>query len=231
MSVAAVIVAAGSGQRLGGPPKQFRPLGGRPMLSWSCELFSRNPAVSELIVVVPSEVLQQPPSWLQSYDAVLVGGGSTRSESVASGLSAIQSAEMVAIHDAARPFVTAALLSSLLAAAEKHVAVIPVLEIPDAIKRVQASDGSSVSGTLDRSELRAAQTPQVFPVRLIRDLHERASASGHSTPDDAALAEAGGVVVRTVPGERWAFKVTRPEDLALSEWLVETGRVRFGGGP
>lgn len=227
MSVAAVIVAAGSGQRLGGLPKQFRPLGGHPMVCWSCELFSRTPEVSELVLVVPPEVAERPPQWSEAYGARLVAGGSTRTESVSRGLDAIESSGTVVIHDAARPFVSSALVARVLAVAGEQVSVIPVLQIADAIKSV--SPGDVVSGTLDRSELRAAQTPQAFPVGLIRELHAQANVAGLSTPDDAALVESAGLTVVGVPGERWAFKITEPEDLDVAEWLVAAGRVQFGG--
>lgn len=230
MSVAAVVVAAGSGQRLGGLPKQFRPLAGHPMLAWSCELFAREAEVSQLVVVLPPDAAERPPEWLSAYDVELVAGGATRSESVSRGLAAVASAEVVAIHDAARPLASARLVARLLAVGRETGCVIPVLEIADAVKRVEGPDGSVVAGSLDRSVLRAAQTPQVFPAGMIRELHERAAASGTTTPDDAALAELAGIPVQVVPGERRAFKITRAEDLDLAEWLVSTGRAEFGGG-
>lgn len=200
------------------------------MLAWSCELFARHGEVSHLVVVVPGDVAERPPEWLSAYDVTLVAGGATRSESVSRGLAAVASADVVAIHDAARPLVSAGLVGRVLSVGREAGPVIPVLEIADTVKRVVGTDGSEVAATLDRSELRAAQTPQVFPLSLIRELHERASASGATTPDDAVLAELAGIPVQAVPGERRAFKITRGEDLDLAEWLVSTRRVVFGGG-
>jgi 2-C-methyl-D-erythritol 4-phosphate cytidylyltransferase/2-C-methyl-D-erythritol 2,4-cyclodiphosphate synthase len=200
------------------------------MVCWSCELFSVIPEVSELILVVPPEVAERPPQWSEAYGATLVAGGRTRTESVSRGIAAIGSSVTVLIHDAARPFVSSEQVARVLAAAGEQVSVIPVLQIADAVKSIGPGDPLTISGTLDRSELRAAQTPQAFPVGLIRDLHAKADAAGLSTPDDAALVESAGLPVVGVPGERWAFKITEPEDLDVAEWLVATGRVHFGGG-
>lgn len=145
------------------------------------------------------------------------------------GLAVAGDAGLVLIHDAARPFASADLVRRLLVSARTHGAVIPVLEPVDAVKQLAPGE-ARISRTLDRSILRAAQTPQVFALEEIRRLHEAADRSGHDAPDDAALCEEAGIAVQTIPGERWAFKITHPEDLALAEWLVATGRVRPANG-
>ncbi|MFQ5530457.1 MAG: 2-C-methyl-D-erythritol 4-phosphate cytidylyltransferase [Gemmatimonadota bacterium] len=231
MTVAAVVVAAGSGERLGGRPKQFRPLGDRPLLAWSCALLATHPEVRRLVVVLPAEVAADPPDWLAEYGPTVVSGGPTRRASVGRGLAEAGASEFVLIHDAARPFASPDMISRLLAAARIHGAVIPVLELADAVKRLEAAAPESpVSVTLDRAVLRAAQTPQVFPLEQIRRLHELAERSGRDVPDDAALCEGAGIEVWTIRGERWAFKITHAEDLALAEWLVASGRVRPADG-
>lgn len=231
VTVSAVVVAAGSGTRLGGGPKQFRVLGDRPLLAWSCGLFASHPDIGKLVVVLPEELADRPPDWLGNYGATIVPGGSTRRRSVGRGLSAAGESEFVLIHDAARPFASADLVSRLVAAARGHGATIPVLELSDAVKQVEAaSPEAHITGTLDRSLLRAAQTPQIFPLDRIRELHEQAERGARDAPDDAALFESAGMPVRTIVGERWAFKITHPEDLALAEWLVATARVRPADG-
>lgn len=226
---AAVIVAGGAGSRIGGPPKQFREVGGRPMLAWCCARFTAHPDVDQVVVVVPAAIASDPPAWLRRFDVRLAAGGTTRRASVRAGLAALtEPAGVVLLHDAARPFVSAELIARL-ARAGADGPVIPVLRLADTIKRMQpaAEDGRSdrVGATLDRDRLRAAQTPQAFPLALIRRLHEVAAEDGIEPTDDADLCERAGVEVRTVAGERSAFKITHPEDLAMAEWLVASGRV------
>lgn len=224
----AVIVAGGTGSRIGGPPKQFREVGGLPMLAWSCARFSTQPEVDDVVVVVPAAIAADPPAWLRRPDVRLTAGGVTRRASVRAGLAVLTDVDVVLIHDAARPFVSADLVSRLVRAAAEGP-VIPVLPLPDTIKRMQSTEegGSSdrVRATLDRDGLRAAQTPQAFSRELIHRLHEVAADEGIEPTDDAELCERAGLEVRTVPGERLAFKITHPEDLARAEWLVTSGRI------
>lgn len=224
----AVIVAGGTGSRIGGPPKQFREVGGRPMLAWSCARFDTHPEIDEVVVVVPAAIALDPPAWLRRSDVRVTAGGATRRASVRAGLAALTDVDVVLIHDAARPFVSVELVGRLARSAAEGP-VIPVLTLPDTIKRMQPAEegGSSdrVQATLDRDGLRAAQTPQAFPRELIHRLHEAAEGEGIEPTDDADLCERAGIEVRTVPGERLAFKITHPEDLALAEWLVASGRV------
>ncbi|MGI9037398.1 MAG: IspD/TarI family cytidylyltransferase, partial [Gemmatimonadota bacterium] len=236
-----VVVAGGTGSRLGGEPKQFRLLGGRPLLAWSCARFRTHPGVDGLVVVLPAELAADPPAWLVAFDPVVVAGGETRQASVNRGLEAACAAgaagvadEIVLIHDAARPFLSADLLTRLLEAAASGP-VIPVVELADAIKRLDSrahatdSPAATIESTLDRTRLRGAQTPQAFPLELIRDLHARAADDPAATPapDDAALCESAGVPVQAIPGEGNALKITHAEDLAFAEWLVESGRITW----
>lgn len=231
MKACAVVVAAGFGSRVGGEVKQFRILGDRPVLAWSCSLFASHPEIERLVVVLPKESAQSPPEWLEPFHPTIVAGGLTRRESVRRGLSAVEDSDFVLIHDAARPFVSVDMVSRLLSVVATDGAVIPVLELSDAIKQIAApTAGASIAQTLDRSVLRGAQTPQAFPVAQIRQLHEVAEESQLDCPDDAVLCEAAGIEVRTVPGERWAFKITHAEDFALAEWLVRSGRIRPADG-
>lgn len=230
--LAAVIVAGGSGSRIGGIPKQFREVGGRPLLAWSCARFRHRPDVDRIVVVLPAETAERPPEWLGHWDVRVAVGGPSRRASVRSGLAALDGeATSVLIHDAARPFMSDALLDRLAAAVPRGP-VVPVLPLADTIKRLrsrQGEDAEVVESTIDRERLRAVQTPQAFPVALIRELHERAEREGTAASDDAVLCERDGIVVHTVAGERWAWKITHDEDLALAEWLVASGRVRWPG--
>ncbi|HSM08315.1 MAG TPA: 2-C-methyl-D-erythritol 4-phosphate cytidylyltransferase [Gemmatimonadota bacterium] len=226
--IGAVIVAGGTGSRVGGPPKQFREVGGRPMLGWSCARFTRHPEVEQIVVVVPGAIATDPPAWLRRLDVRLTAGGATRRASVRAGLAALPDVDVVLIHDAARPFVSAELVGRLARAAREGP-VIPVLALPDTIKRMRPAEGGGssdrIEATFDRDLLRAAQTPQAFPLELIRRLHEAAASEGIEPTDDADLCERAGVEVRTVPGERLAFKITHADDLAMAEWLVASGRI------
>ncbi len=226
--IAAVLVAAGKGERLGrSAPKQFLDLGGLPMLEWSVRAFAGHPRVEDVVVVLPPEAAHAPPGWLAGLvdrrALVLVAGGRTRAESVARGVAAAPpDARILLVHDGARPFASSALIERVLERAASN-AVVPVLPVTDTIKRVDA-DGR-VLDTPDRRRLRRAQTPQGFPGPLLRELH---AAAGHSAAitDDALLCEAGGATVVTVEGDPLNLKITGPGDLSYARWLVDTGVIR-----
>lgn len=242
MTAAVVIVAAGSGERLGaGMPKALVPLLGRPMLDWAVSAFDEHPDIDGLVVVAPAADENTAGTAAARADtgvdtaggamagladrlggrAVVVAGGASRQESVRRGLAAVaENTEFVLIHDAARPMVPAQVISSVVAALRQGAsAVIPVLPVTDTIKRV---DGSGVvTGTLDRHELRAVQTPQGFQRSALVRAHQAALDGGLSgVTDDAGVMEAAGYAVQTVPGSPAAFKITTPHDLALAELLA-----------
>lgn len=232
VKLAAVVAAGGSGHRIGGVPKQFREIGGHPLLAWSCARFRGRSDVGQIVVVLPAEMAKSPPAWLGDWDVQVAVGGPSRRASVRSGLSALDGGvTSVLIHDAARPFVSDALLDRLAAAVPRGP-VVPVLPLADTIKRLrsrQGEDAEVVERTVDRERLRAVQTPQAFPLAMIRELHERAEREGTAASDDAMLCEREGIAVRAVAGERWAWKITHDEDLALAEWLVASGHVSWPG--
>lgn len=232
--IGVVIVAGGSGRRIGGVPKQLREVGGRPLLAWSCARFAAHSAVGPIVVVLPDEFAAEPPAWLGVWDVRVVAGGATRRDSVRAGLAGLDPATAsVMIHDAARPFVSEELLDRV-AAVVGEGPVVPVVPLADTIKRMRSrrgEDATLVEGTVDREQLRGVQTPQGFPLSLIRGLHDRAEREGTPASDDAILCERAGVPVRAIAGERWAWKITQPEDLAMAEWLVASGRVPWPGDP
>jgi 2-C-methyl-D-erythritol 4-phosphate cytidylyltransferase len=219
MRVAAVLVAAGAGERLGaGVPKALVRLAGEPLLVHAARAFARSTTVRGLVCVVPADAIAQVRAVLNDHaiGAQVCAGGSTRQESVARGLAACPpSTEAVAVHDAARPLVTPALIDRVVAALEPPWdGVAPGLPVVDTLKRV---DRERVVDTVDRQALRAVQTPQVFP----RDILARAHAQAHAIEtDDLAVVEAMGGRVRVIEGERRNFKITYPDDLALAEALL-----------
>jgi 2-C-methyl-D-erythritol 4-phosphate cytidylyltransferase len=200
-------VAAGSSSRFG-RLKQFEPLAGRQVLDWSIEA-SRSVAAG-VVLVVPDPA--QVPS--DRADAV-VCGGSTRAASVRAGLAAVpEDAEVVVVHDAARPLAGVELFHAVLAALTPGVdAVVPGLPVAETVKHVA---GDRVLSTLDRSQLVAVQTPQAFRPGKLRAAHR----TGGEATDDAALVEAAGGTVVVVPGDRRNLKLTEPSDLVVAEALL-----------
>jgi len=206
----ALIVAAGSGERLGaGRPKAFVSLAGRPMLAWSLDAI-RAAGISEIVVALPPT--EDAPS-----GTVGVPGGATRSESVRAALAAAPPGDVV-VHDAARPLVTPDAFTATLAALADADCAIAAAPVPDTIK--EAGEDRFVSATLDRSRLWAIQTPQAFRADVLR----KALAAGEDVlaqaTDDAWLVERAGGTVRVVESPAANFKVTTPHDLALADSLL-----------
>ena len=203
----AIVVAAGQGRRFG-QPKQFAALGGRPVIEWSLET-SRSVARG-VVAVVPDSFLGSPGIG-KGADRV-IAGGPTRASSVRRGLAAVpDNAEVVVVHDAARPLASRelfrAVVDAVIAGADGAV---PGLAVADTVKRVR---GGRVVETLDRSELVAVQTPQAFRAEALRRAHSGAP----EATDDAGLLEALGLSIVVVPGEYRNLKLTSPDDLAIAE--------------
>jgi 2-C-methyl-D-erythritol 4-phosphate cytidylyltransferase len=209
----ALVVAAGRGERLGtAVPKAFAILAGRPMVQWSIAALEEVVAIEEIVVALP-----------QGVDApegtIGVAGGTQRSHSVQAALAAARAADVVVVHDAARPLLTAALVEDCLAAiaAGDCDAAIAAAPVTDTVKEC---DGATVVRTLDRSRLWAVQTPQAFRREALeRALDQDDEIIGAAT-DDAALVEALGGTVRLVPAPRENLKVTTPLDLRVAELLL-----------
>jgi 2-C-methyl-D-erythritol 4-phosphate cytidylyltransferase/2-C-methyl-D-erythritol 2,4-cyclodiphosphate synthase len=234
-SVAAVVVAAGRGVRAGGNlPKQYRELAGEPVIRSSLALFSWHGQIGAVQAVIHPD-----DRW--SYDAAAKGlrllapvpGGATRQASVRAGLEALSGRppDIVLVHDAARPFCSAELVSRAIVACGETGAAIPALEVTDTIKRVDA--GGHVAGTVDRAHLRAVQTPQAFKFSALLEAHHRAAQEGRDDfTDDAALAEWAGIKVATFPGESGNVKLTTDEDFAKAEArrIASLADLRLGNG-
>jgi len=218
----AIVVAAGSGERLGADrPKAFVRLGGRTMLAWSLAMLDDHDLIDGIVMVVPEEYEER--ASLLADDlaatkiAAAVPGGATRPDSVAAGLACVpEGADFVLVHDAARPLVPPDVVDRVVAALRAGAqGAVPALPLADTVKRV-GPDGS-VAETLDRGALRAVQTPQGFPLPVLREaLGKRA---GDAT-DCASMVERLGRPVVCVEGDERAFKVTTPTDLARAEQLA-----------
>lgn len=218
--VAAVVVAAGRGTRAGlDYPKQYKVMGGTPMVRESLCVFTRHPEVDLVLPVIHPDDRERFAAAAQGLDlAEPVAGAATRQGSVRAGLEALAKAApaIVLVHDAARPFTSAALVSRAIAAAAKSGAAIPGLPVTDTVKLVD-QDGA-VAATLDRAGLRTVQTPQAFAFPSLLEAHRRAAAEGREDfPDDAALVEWAGLKVTVFPGESSNMKMTTPEDFARIE--------------
>ncbi len=215
-SVTAVIAAAGSGERLGaGGPKAFVPLAGRPMVEWSIAAMRAAACVRSIVVACPPGHVHD----LGGHDLGVVDGGATRAQSVANALAAVGT-ELVAIHDAARPLVTRALVEGVVATlvtAPEADGAIAASPVTDTIKR--AEEGV-IEGTVDRVHLWAAQTPQVFRVDALRAALDADPAQIEAATDEAMMVEAAGgrVLIHPAPPEN--LKVTTPTDLRLAELLL-----------
>lgn len=219
--VAVLVPAGGAGVRLGpGMPKALRPLAGEPLLVHAVRRVAAAPSVRTVVVAAPAaEVAAVRELLAPVAEVTVVAGGATRQESVAAALAAVPPGpRIVLVHDAARALAPSALVESVAAAVRDGAdAVIPVLPVVDTVKEVSADD--VVLGTVDRSALRAVQTPQGFRRDVLAAAH---AAAVDPLTDDAGLVEKQGLPVRCVPGSEYALKITRPFDLVLAEHLLHT---------
>jgi 2-C-methyl-D-erythritol 4-phosphate cytidylyltransferase len=220
MERSAIIVAGGSGKRMGGPiPKQFLLMKGKPLLSWTIAAFHRYDPAMPIIVVLPE---QQIPIWKSlcighhfHVPHEMAPGGEERFHSVRNGLALVKHDGLVAVHDGVRPLVSAELIDRCFRAAEEHGAAIPVVPINSSVREV---DGG-VSRPLDRSKLRAVQTPQCFRVPLLRDAFALPYQAAFT--DEATLVERSGAKLFLVEGEERNMKLTTPMDLRSSEAMLD----------
>ena len=215
MSVLVIIPAAGAGTRFGTPiPKQFQPLAGKPLVQYIVERFLLSGLVEKIVVAVSDALLatvkQAPGDRVQ-----FVAGGETRQQSVIAAFNAAGTEfDVVAVHDAVRPFFRMRTFEALLDAARESGAALPALPITDTIHVTR--DGK-LSATVDRSNLVAAQTPQVFRYDVLRDALDQALRERFDGTDEAGIAARYGYDVRVILGDPFNIKITRPEDLAMAE--------------
>jgi 2-C-methyl-D-erythritol 4-phosphate cytidylyltransferase len=217
----AIVLAAGSGDRLGlAAPKAFVPLGGRPLLARAVASALACPGIRSVVVTAPAGSEDMAHAIVEPLGAhAVVTGGPTRHTSVHAALAAIPAeADVIVCHDAARALASQELFAAVIDGLERWDGVVPVVPVPDTVKRVR--DGAVV-GTEPRGDLALAQTPQAFRATALRDAHVRAAEVGVEFTDDAAALEWAGYRVGAVPGEPRAFKITTAEDLSRAERLLE----------
>jgi len=222
MKATAIIVAAGKGARMQNTvPKQYLPLGGRPVLAHTLSAFEACQLIAHIYLVVPKpdfEFCRKTilPTIQQQTAVTLVAGGATRQASVYNGLLAINSTtDLVAIHDGVRPLITPEMITACIEGAQQDGACILGMPAADTLK--QANADGFIERTLPRGAVWLAQTPQTFFYDLIRKAHEAAQQSGITETDDAALLERSGHPVRIIRGSSSNIKITTPDDLKLAE--------------
>jgi 2-C-methyl-D-erythritol 4-phosphate cytidylyltransferase len=214
---AAIVLAAGAGRRLGAEiPKAFLPIGDRPMLAVAAAAAGASPAIAAIVVAAPAGYEDAANACVEGLPipATVVTGGATRQASVRAALAVLDGPQIVAVHDAARPFAPPDLFTEVVrAVASGADGAIPVIAMVDTVKRL---DGLRVVDTVARDDLGLAQTPQAFLVKALRQAHDEATHAGYDVTDDAMLLERVGSVV-AVPGDPRNFKITSMLDLARAE--------------
>lgn len=221
----AIIAAAGTGSRMAGDrPKQFLQLAGSPIIFHTLKPFELCDSIQELIVVLPAaeaaEFLAQAGKRGLRKLARVVPGGATRADSVKRGLMSIRpaTAEIVAVHDGVRPFVTVAEIEETVATARRDGAAILATPVTDTIKRVE---NDLVVETLERGNLRQALTPQCFRYDLLRQAYEQADVNDPALTDESSLVERLGHAVTVVAGSPRNIKITTPRDLLIAETFLK----------
>lgn len=217
----AIIVAGGSGLRMGAAlPKQYLPIGGKPILMHTLSAFSQYPEAIELILVIPFKDFSYWKQLCQHYDFnlshQLVEGGATRFQSVKNGLNAIgEEVGLVAIHDGVRPFVKQQVIAQSFLEAERSGSAVAVVPLKDSLRQINVQGGSSFR---DRTEFRLVQTPQTFQLDQIKKAFEVEETLQFT--DDATVYEYQGWEVSLIDGDLSNIKITTPEDMAFGEWLL-----------
>ena len=224
----AIVVAAGSSTRMGGSDKLAAVVGGRPLLAWTLEAVARASSVAHIVVVTAGSRVGEiaAAAWLPPSVSAVVAGGERRQDSVAAGVAALPGGPgdaVILVHDGARPLVSADLVDAVARAASIHGAAIPVVPLVDTLKRV---DDGRVTGTVERSGLVAAQTPQGVRRDVLADAYAAFPPEGPRTwTDEASLLEACRIAVHAIPGDAANLKVTLPDDLErVASALARAGR-------
>ena len=219
--VAAIVVGAGSGERMGAD-KIFALLTGKPVIAWSLEVLQGCPAINEIILVLHKDKIEIGKKMVAERGLTRVSaiceGGRLRQDSVKKGLQQVQGCQWVLVHDGARPFLTNKLIDDGLVAARQTGAAVAAMPVKDTVKEV---DGEGlVDRTLERGFLRVVQTPQVFRADILKEAY--LALDGEFT-DDAAVVERAGYKVKLYPGDYRNIKITTPQDLLLAEMTARSG--------
>ena len=217
----AVIVAAGSAERMKGIDKILAPLTGEPVIVRTVRAFQACDAIREIVIVTREDLILPISDLCNELDKVraVVVGGDSRQSSVMAGLNALsKDVELVAVHDGARPLVSWQVIDRVVRAANTYGAAIPAVPVKDTVKEVA---GGVVKQTPERRALCAIQTPQVFDFDLLRGALKKAEAEGVEVTDDSAAVEYIQMSVKVVPGDERNLKITTPLDLKLAEVILE----------
>ncbi|HUU30441.1 MAG TPA: 2-C-methyl-D-erythritol 2,4-cyclodiphosphate synthase [archaeon] len=232
LSCAAVIAAGGEGQRMGGKvKKQFLEIGGKSILRHCLELFLSLPEIEQIVVVLPADEVERFRSGLAQAEAgrvIVAVGGATRQESVYNGLAALdpERIKVVAIHDAVRPLVELEVVRETLKLASQGTGAVACAPMRDTVKR---SQGEIIKGTVHRGDLWLAQTPQSFPLKMIKEAHRAAREESYTGTDDSALCERLGFPVRIVSSSPQNVKITEPTDMDYVQCRLNREQAPKGG--
>jgi 2-C-methyl-D-erythritol 4-phosphate cytidylyltransferase/2-C-methyl-D-erythritol 2,4-cyclodiphosphate synthase len=218
-TIVCLVAAAGRGKRFGREvPKSFYPVGGKTLLALSIKSLSAWKGIARYVVLVPSGWEEKTTAELRSVvpdlETEVLVGGETRSESVSIGLTAVERADLVIVHDACRPIISASLIGRVVEAAREVGAAVPALQATETLGRIR---DDTIEATLPRERVIGIQTPQVFSYEVLKKAFEVADETIRKATDESSLVLAAGFPVRVVEGERWNIKVTVKEDLKIIE--------------
>jgi 2-C-methyl-D-erythritol 4-phosphate cytidylyltransferase len=218
-----LVAAAGRGKRFSKElPKSFYPVGGKTLLARSVLGLSEWKGISKYIVMVPSGWEKKAAGELEQetsgLDILVVAGGETRSESVSIGLGAVEKADLVLVHDACRPIISASLIGRVVEAARESGAAVPALLTTETLGRLR---DDTIEATVSRERVIGIQTPQAYKYDVLKKSYEAADETIRKSTDESSLVLAAGFPVRVVEGERWNLKVTVKEDLQIVESFLE----------
>ncbi len=219
-TIGALILAAGSSQRMQGIDKTFAPILGKPLILHTLSVFLDCPDVQKIVLVMPDSNLEKGRSLIDKYvgpsRVTLCAGGDRRQDSAARGLDALGPCDLVAVHDGARPCLSPETLNDVIADARKYGSTVAAVPITDTVKR--ADSEGYISAAVSRDGLWAMQTPQVFPYTVLQRAYKEVS---DDVTDDASMVEQLGIKVRLTFGSRTNLKVTTPADLELAEMILK----------
>lgn len=229
--IVCLVAAAGRGKRFGRDvPKSFHPVKGKTLLELSIERLSAWKGITEYVVMVPAGWEEKAAEGLARFapdiESRVLTGGETRSESVSIGLKTIRESDLVIVHDACRPVVSAALIDRVVEAAREAGAAVPALQATETLGRLR---DDTIEATVPRDRVIGIQTPQVFKYEVLKSAFEAADETIRKATDESSLVLAAGYPVRVVEGERWNIKVTVKEDLQILESFLGGGKLELPG--
>lgn len=222
MKIFAIIAAAGEGRRIGQGNKLLLNLMGKPLLAHTLEIFEKSATIEKVVIAAPDKDIDN--YWKLVVDFKLskvkeiVSGGTHRQDSIFSALNVIDSADYIVVHDGARPLLRREFLEKMIKSISGNESLVAAVKVKDTIKR--AGKKGIVRETLNREELLAIQTPQIFPAKILRDAHKKALTEVHYATDDSALVERLGATVKIFEGEEENIKITTPEDILIAEEIL-----------